>query len=412
MRVLYITAEVPWPLQSGYLRHFHIMRGLSERHEVTLLSLTRRDGLSDEASRVLGSFLSELEVVSHHEGGRRSRMGKAERLLARRRAARRLAARVRERLAGGGHDVVLFSGKDTFPAMGAVGETPVVVDVCDAASLRIRGQLEVAGAARRPALGARLAEVRRVERRLAEATSHLLFASERDRTAVIGAGAGGRVVPNAVDLEYWTRSSPATPDVAPRVVLTGVMDYPPNHDAAMRLAEQIMPRVREEVGEAELVIAGRDPGPELRAAGEARPWMTVTGALPDLRPEMERSAVYCAPLRFASGIQNKLLEALAMQVPVVTTPVVADGIRADGVNPPMIIADADEAIAAGVVRLLSDPADHRRLAAEGRAFVEDAFSWPQTVTTVERELTDATGRPPSGRGLTAAAAATPEAVTL
>ena len=67
---------------------------------------------------------------------------------------------------------------------------------------------------------------------------------------------------------------------------------------------------------------------------------------------MERGAVYCAPLRFASGIQNKLLEALAMEVPVVTTPVVADGLRAGGVNPPMIIADADEAIAEGVVRLL------------------------------------------------------------
>jgi glycosyltransferase involved in cell wall biosynthesis len=411
MRVLYITAEVPWPLQSGYLRHFHIMRGLSERHEVTLLSLTRRDGLSDEAADVLGAFLADIEVVPHHESaGRRSRMGKAERLVARRRAARRLATRVHERLDDGAHDVVLFSGKDTFPAMQAVGRTPVVVDVCDAASLRIRGQLEVAGAARRPALGARLAEVRRVERRLAAATPYLLFASERDRTAVVGAGAGGRVVPNAVDLDYWTRSTPATPDVAPRIVLTGVMDYPPNHDAAMRLAERIMPRVREAVPEAELVIAGRDPGAELRAASDARPWMTVTGALPDLRPEMERSAVYCAPLRFASGIQNKLLEALAMQVPVVTTPVVADGIRADGVNPPMIIADADEAIAAGVVRLLSTPGDHRRLAHEGRAFVEDAFSWPQTVSTVERELSDATGRAREASGVSAALA-TREAVT-
>ena len=134
------------------------------------------------------------------------------------------------------------------------------------------------------------------------------------------------MVPNAVDLDYWTRSTPAQPTgAAPRVVMTGVMDYPPNHDAAMRLAERIMPSVREEVPDAELVIAGRDPGPELRAAGDAHPWLTVTGALPDLRPEMERGAVYCAPLRFASGIQNKLLEALAMEVPVVTTPVVADG---------------------------------------------------------------------------------------
>jgi hypothetical protein len=206
---------------------------------------------------------------------------------------------VRECLAVGHHDVVLFSGKDTFPALQAVGFTPVVIDVCDAASLRIRGQLEVAGAAHRPALGVRLAEVRRVERGLAKATRHLLFASERDRAAVLGAGKGGRVVPNAVDLDYWTRSAPAGPvGSAPRIVLTGVMDYPPNHDAAMRLAERIVPRVRQEVPEAELVIAGRDPGPDLRAAGDARPWMTVTGALPDLRRRW--SAAPCTARRCAS----------------------------------------------------------------------------------------------------------------
>ena len=411
MRVLYITAEVPWPLQSGYLRHFHIMRGLSERHDVTLLSLTRRVGLSDDAARALRAFLADIQVVSH--GTKRDAMGRTERMLARRRAARRLAARVRECLALGHHDVVLFSGKDTFPALQAVGATPVVIDVCDAASLRIRGQLDVAGVARRPALSARLAEVRRVERGLAKATRHLLFASERDRAAVLGTEDAGRVVPNAVDLDYWTRRTALQRlGSQPRIVMTGVMDYPPNYDAALRLAERIMPRVREAVPGAELVIAGRDPGPQLRAAGDASPWMTVTGALPDLRPEMERGAVYCAPLRFASGIQNKLLEALAMEIPVVTTPVVADGIRGGGVNPPMIIADADEAIADGILRLLRTPADHRRLATEGRAFVEDAFSWGRTVATVERELALATGRPPSASHPGALLAPLPGAVRL
>ena len=411
MRVLYITAEVPWPLQSGYLRHFHIMRGLSERHDVTLLSLTRRVGLSDDAARALRAFLADIQVVSH--GTKRDAMGRTERMLARRRAARRLAARVRECLALGHHDVVLFSGKDTFPALQAVGATPVVIDVCDAASLRIRGQLDVAGVARRPALSARLAEVRRVERGLAKATQHLLFASERDRAAVLGTEDAGRVVPNAVDLDYWTRRTALQRlGSQPRIVLTGVMDYPPNYDAALRLAERIMPRVREAVPGAELVIAGRDPGPQLRAAGDARTWMTVTGALPDLRPEMERGTVYCAPLRFASGIQNKLLEALAMEIPVVTTPVVADGIRADGVNPPMIIADGDEAIAEGVLRLLRRPADHRRLATEGRAFVEDAFSWGRTVAIVEHELALAAGRPPAWSHPGASLATVPGAVTL
>jgi polysaccharide biosynthesis protein PslH len=388
MRVLYITAEVPYPLTSGYLRHYHILRGLSVRHDVTLLSLTRRPEVSPEAAAVLGEFLTELEVVAPTGSGR-GIVRRAKQVLLRRAAARRLARRVRERLDTEPYDVVLFSGKDTFPALGAVTGVPVVVDVCDAASLRLRGQLEIASPTRRPALAARLAEIRRVERRIADATPHLLFASDRDRTAVMGDRAGGEVVPNAVDLDYWRRSPEAA--TGSRVVLTGVMNYPPNHDAAMRLAERILPLVRADVPEAELVVAGRDPQPELLASAETRPWLQVTGAVPDLRPEIEAATVYCAPLRFASGIQNKVLEALAMEVPVVTTPVVADGVRSGDEEPPMVIESEDDALAAAIVRLLRTPEEYGHIAVDGRRYVEQAFSWPRSVAAVEAALHRAAG---------------------
>ena len=388
MRVLDITAEVPYPLTSGYLRHFHILRGLSVRHDVTLLSLTRRAEVSPDAAAVLGEFLTGLEVIAP-TGARRGILGRAERVLLRRAAARRLARRVRERLDTEPFDVVLFSGKDTFPALGAVTGVPVVVDVCDAASLRLRGQLEVASPARRPALAARLAEIRRVERRIADATPHLLFASERDRTAVMGDRDGGEVVPNAVDLDYWRRSPEAA--TGSRVVLTGVMNYPPNHDAAMRLTEHILPLVRAEAPDAELVIAGRDPLPELLASAETRPWLSVTGAVPDLRPEIEAATVYCAPLRFASGVQNKVLEALAMEVPVVTTPVVADGVRSGDLEPPLVIESDDEALAAAIVRLLRTPEEYGHIAVDGRRYVEQAFSWPRSVAAVDGALHRAAG---------------------
>jgi polysaccharide biosynthesis protein PslH len=383
MRVLYITAEVPYPLTSGYLRHFHVLRGLSRHHDVTLLSLSRRGELAPDAAEALGAFVSDVEVVPRGGEGR-ARPGRARRLLQRHRAGRRLEQRLRARLEEGSYDVVLLSGKDTFPALRAAGDVPVVVDVCDATSTRLRGQLEVAPLRRRAALAVRLAQVRRIERALARATPHLLFASERDRAAVLGSRAGGQIVPNAVDLDYWRRD-PASA-TGSRVVLTGVMNYAPNHDAAMRLAERILPRVREQVPDAELVIGGRDPSPALRAAADERPWMTVTGEVPDLRPEIQAAAVYCAPLRFASGVQNKVLEALAMEVPVVTTPVVAAGVRAGHAEPPLVVAEDDDALAAAVTRLLQTPEDYGRLAADGRRYVEEAFSWPRTVGLVEREL--------------------------
>jgi polysaccharide biosynthesis protein PslH len=280
--------------------------------------------------------------------------------------------------------VVVISGKDTFPALRATDGVPVVVDVCDAASVRLRRELRLARR-RRLSRAVRLVEIERIERRLLESTPHVLFASARDRDA-LGAS-HGTVVPNGVDLGYWTRR--ARPSSAPLVAFTGVMSYRPNHDAALRLVTDVMPRVRARRADAAAIVAGRDPLPELRAAAD--PTVTVTGACPDLRPHLERAAVYCAPLRFASGIQNKLLEALAMELPVVTTSVAAAGLRAGDEEPPLVIADDDEELALAVARLLRDPAERARLGAAGRRYVERHFAWSRSVALLEAAMRAAAG---------------------
>jgi glycosyltransferase involved in cell wall biosynthesis len=399
MRLLYITAEVPYPLTSGYLRHFHFLRGLSERHEIVHLSLTRRAAVPEEARAALAPFAERLEVFGAGAGAGAALPGSLARSLHLRRAARALRRAVAAHLARGGFDAVVFSGKDTFPALRAVGRTPLVVDVCDAASLRLEGELAIASGRRRLPLALRLAEVRLIERRLAARTPHLLFASERDREAVPAARGRGVVVPNGLDFAHWTRTAPAAS--AERIAFTGVMAYRPNHDAALRLVRDVLPRVRAERPSAEVVVAGRDPLPALLGAAAGRPEVRVTGAVPDLRPEVEESSVYCAPLRFASGIQNKLLEALAMEVPVVTTSVAAAGLRVAGEDAPLLVADDDEGLAAAVAGLLADPAERARLAAAGRRYVERHFSWERAVALLEDELLRAAGDPAGGRSVSA-----------
>jgi polysaccharide biosynthesis protein PslH len=388
MRLLYVTAEVPWPLTSGYLRHFHLLAGLAASHEITHLSLTRRVAVPAGARAALEPSVARLEVFGE---GRADGLGGARRALHLRRAARELRGAVARHLATGRHDAVLLSGKDTFPALGAVGDTPLVIDVCDAASLRLEGELAVASGRRAALLRLRLAEMRRIERRLIARTPHLLFASERDRDAV-GAH-GGAIVPNGIDLEAFTRHSPP-PDGA-GIVFSGAMAYRPNDDAARRLVTRILPLVRERVPAARAVLAGRDPLAGLLAVAGDRPEVTVTGTVDDLRPHLEAAAVYCAPLRFAAGIQNKLLEALAMEIPVVTTPIAAAGLRAGADAPPVVVADDDAGIAAAVVRLLDDPAERRRLAVAGRAHVERHFSWPSSVAKVEAAIDRAMGIQPA-----------------
>ena len=136
MKILYVTAEVPWPLTSGYLRHYHLLAGLGRAHDITHFSLTRRTAVPADAQEALGSAVGRLEIFGE---GRAEGLGGGRRALHLRRAARGLRSAVRRELATGRYDAVLLSGKDTFPAVAAVGDTPLVIDVCDAASLRLEG---------------------------------------------------------------------------------------------------------------------------------------------------------------------------------------------------------------------------------------------------------------------------------
>lgn len=396
MRILYITADVPWPLTSGYLRHYHFIRALSERHEVTLLSL-RAPEHGPEDIAALEPFTAAIVTEPAARGRRPFHIKVRDRLRVLAAGGDAAAERLGEagaRLAADRpFDVVLLSGKRTMPALEALPPMPLVADLCDATSSRIRRQMRHARPTRLPALALEYVEVRGVERRLTRQARHALFASARDRSSVVGDGradaglAPASVVPNGVDLAFWRRTDRALG--RDEIVLTGAMDYPPNVDAAIHLVEDILPIVRRSVPAARVAIVGRDPAPEVLALGH-RPGVTVTGFVDDVRPYLERASVFAAPLRYGAGIQNKVLEALAMEVPVVATPLAAEGLRTEaGDAPPIDVArTADEAAARIVERL--------RLAATGaaadpalRRYVADHFDWGRNAARLEAILVEA-----------------------
>jgi glycosyltransferase involved in cell wall biosynthesis len=189
-------------------------------------------------------------------------------------------------------------------------------------------------------------------KRLARKTPYRSFISVRDRENLLGTSDRSAIVPQGVDYDYWKRSRP--PSGGNCIVFSGVMSYSPNADAAVFLLDTILPLVRRVFSELEVLIVGRDPLPELANLAQRYPDVTVTGAVDEIRPYLERADVFVAALRFASGVQNKVLEAMSMEVPVVTTPVVAAGLCVDGVEPQLVIGKSTEEIAAGIVRLLAD----------------------------------------------------------
>ena len=383
MRILYLTSGFPWPLTSGYLRHYFLIRELASQHEITLVSLVNRrfrpeyvDALApltrdvytfpaEPGRRAAGSLIRSLRWFA---GGEH--------------AAREMQRAVRRLVSEREFDLAIFSGKHTLPALRSLRGLPLIADICDAASVRYRGAIPYSGLARRVQCRVAATYMRRTEGRIIRAASHVLFASARDRDALVPAGSRrATVVPNGVDLGFWNRGTRERGRRA--IVFTGAMSYGPNADAASFLIDQVFPRVRAVVPEAEVWIVGRDPGPALIAAGR-QPGVKVTGFVDDVRPWLERACVFAAPLRFGAGIQNKLLEALAMEVPIVASPLAANGLRMDdGTLPPLTIAEGPEATAEQLVRLLRAAQQCPEPDAAGRRFVARHFDWSASASKVE-----------------------------
>lgn len=397
MRILYVTADLPWPLTSGYLRHYHFIRALSAEHEITLLSL-RAPGHGAADIAALEPYTEAIVTEQSARGHRplplkvrdRLRMVAAGGDV----AAARLGAQGARIVASRPFDVMLLSGKRTMPVLAALPPIPIVADLCDATSSRIRRQMRHVSMVRLPVLALEYLEVRRVERRLMRVARHALFASARDRAAVATASGTERgrfapasVIPNGVDLDLWRREVRALG--RDEIVLTGAMDYPPNVDAAIHLVDAILPRVQAVVPMAHVSIVGRDPTPSVMALAD-RPGVTVTGFVDDVRPYLERAAVFAAPIRYGAGIQNKVLEALAMEVPVVATPLAAAGLRTERDESPPVDIARDPAEAAD--RILT----RLRLAAAGaeadpalRRYVADHFDWGRNADRLAGILAEA-----------------------
>ncbi len=412
MRILYLLNTLQHPTMRGSLRHYHLLTRLSRRHEVTLLALAKEGGgeVTPEAVREIGGMVERLETFEATGPDRFSRAresglvrriaGRARRTLGIRAAVRRMEKTASDLRRRASFDVALCHGKELYPLISRLEEPPVLMDACDATPLRRRALLRGAGAADLPWRLLRYARSVWVENRLVRRADRRTYISPRDRDAVPAANGDARVVPNGIDLDYWRRGGRTGESDC--LVFTGVMDYPPNVDAAKWLAREILPRVRRVRPDAELLVAGRDPAPDLRRLDEASPDITVTGYVEDMRPWLARGTVFAAGLRSASGQQNKVLEAMAMEVPVVATPAAAEGFRLEGAGaPPMrVAADADE-FAGGVVELLDDGDARSTLARRGRDFVEKHFDWDRSAAALEEECRAAAGRPqsrPSGDG--------------
>jgi glycosyltransferase involved in cell wall biosynthesis len=237
-----------------------------------------------------------------------------------------------------------------------------------------------------------LPRLARLERQTAAAADVVLCVSEEDSSALcrLLPGLHPVLVPNGIFLaEYPATLKPAGLP-SPALVFSGKLDYRPNVDAVLWFARQILPLIRKTHPEATFVVVGKKAVPAIRQLAED-PAITLTGPVPDVRPLITAATVFVAPLRMGGGTRFKILEAMALRRPVVSTTIGAEGFPiTDGRE--LLLADTPSAQARAVCSLLEDAPTRARLGAAGRSFVEANYQWPEIMPRLEEVYRSIGGR--------------------
>lgn len=192
-------------------------------------------------------------------------------------------------------------------------------------------------------------------------------------------------VSNGVDAAYFTAGSEEDVASPETMIFCGAMDYPPNVEAVVWFAEEVLPLVQKRCPGARFCIAGSHPVARVRALGD-RPGIQVTGTVADIRPLVRAATLSVAPMRLARGVQNKVLEAMAMGKAVVVTPEALEGIEAVPGQDVAVASDDPQAFAATVIRLLADTSRRQAMGVRAREWVASRYSWETCLEPLARLL--------------------------
>ncbi len=191
------------------------------------------------------------------------------------------------------------------------------------------------------------------------------------------------IIPNGVDHDFF---HPIEKPKKYDVVFTGNMSYPPNIDAAVFLIKEIMPLVWKQIPEAKVLLAGASPDAKVKALASEK--VDVSGWLDDIRDSYSTAKVFIAPMRIGTGLQNKLLEAMSMKIPSVTTPLANAALKAEPGKEILIGEDAGQ-LAENLIKLLENKDLAKNIAENAFDFVHKNFSWSESTLKLSKLMEEA-----------------------
>jgi sugar transferase (PEP-CTERM/EpsH1 system associated) len=385
MKLFVLLSRFPYPLDKGdKLRAFHQLRYLAERHEICLFALSDEDVSADAMAQVRP--LCRAGLVVHR--------------LTRPRIARNMAralATGRPLQVGYFHDALAqrrvdgllrdFQPEHVYCQLirmaeylrAHVGKVPMTLDYMDVFSAGMVRRVSKAPVWQRPVWALEAQRLLAYEAAAFDWFQHHTIISDQDRQLIQHPRREEiDIVLNGIDTDFF-QPQPAA-EKKYDVLFCGNMSYHPNVDAACFLAEEIMPLVRQRHPAARLLVAGTTPAPRVLALASAH--VEISGWVPDIRAAYAAARVFVAPMRVGTGLQNKLLEAMAMALPCVTTPLANNALGGtDGEE--LLVTKTAQELAKAIIDLLDNPDQAAALAARGHAFVKARYTWAGATSRLE-----------------------------
>lgn len=392
--ILYLVHRLPYPPNKGdKVRSYHLLKHLAAQHRVFLGSFV--DDAEDwQYVEHLRSLCAEVHAAELRPA--RAKIASLRGLLSGEALSlpyyrdAGLSRWVRETATRQKIDAIVVFSSPMAQYAQALPALPMLVDFVDVDSAK---WTEYAAAHAWPMSWLYRREGRALlafEQAVAERARASFFVTDKEsalfRQLSPGLRAEVAAIGNGVDADFFTpdpmRASPFPAGQIP-LVFTGAMDYWPNADAVIWFASEVLPRLRAQIPNLHFHIVGRSPTPAVQAlAGDG---ISITGTVPDVRPYLQHAAAVVAPLRLARGIQNKILEAMAMGRPVVAASSCVQAIAAQE-GRELLAAQTAEDYAERLSGLLASPAEAAAIGAAGRARVLADYSWQAQLAGIDRHI--------------------------
>ena len=377
MKIFIILSRVPFPLEKGdKLRAYHQIKALSKEHEIHLCCLSEAT-ITEKQSRELQKICSELSIFKLNKWKRLIRLGfgvfSDQPFQVKYFYDRSIHKKISKIIEDFAPEQIYAQLIRTAEYVKKEFDIPKTIDYMDALSKGIQRRFDSSPFLKRILLQWEFKRLLKYENLVFDYFDRHTIISEADRKHIYHPKKEEiLIVPNGVDFDFF---KPIKKEKKYDLVFTGNMAYPPNINCAQYIAKAVFPLLKKQRPEIKIMIAGTSPSKEVLALANEN--ITVSGWLDDIRDAYASAHIFLAPMQIGTGLQNKLLEAMAMKIPCISSPLANSALGAED-QKDILIGENAEQIANFCLLLLDNTQKCNEIANNGFNFVKSHFNWAQT----------------------------------